>query len=180
MEYIKNLLSNSRKQEIWIKTEDGRNYLETLRPYENIMYFFRDLSKIEKFDYTSADSNMEDAIEHSRKVLTVLAKSEKLDLDKNREEVSDALKIIGCVPYVDADEKFKSDHNIGELLYEESAAFPLSAYTQLIDTKESTFSYGLAKMLDGGVDCSWVGRWLITQQMAENEREKNANGNTKL
>lgn len=167
------LLKKYEQDEKWRATGEGRDFLETLKPYENVEEFFRDLSKIETFDYKSADSNMEDAVEHARKVLKVLMKSEKLDLNKYREDVSKALKIIGCVRFDEADKKFKSDHSIGEMLYEENVAFPLSAYTQLIDTKESTFSYGLGKLLDGGAEYSWIGSWLATQQKAENAKGKN-------
>lgn len=165
------LLRKFAKQDDWYETEEGKEYLETLKPYESVTEFFRDLSKIEKFDYKSSKSSMEDAIEHSRKVLTVLLKSEGLELEKDRKDVSEALKIIGCVPFKKADKKFRSNQNIGVLLFEENVAFPLSAYTQLIDTKEDTFSYGLEKMLDGGAD-GWIGSWLTTQKMAENEKEK--------
>lgn len=169
MDFGKKLEMNLEKQSNWCKTDEGKAYLETLEPYENLMEFFRDLSKIEKFDYTSANSNMEDAIEHSRKVLTVLAKSGKLDLAKNAKDVSDALKIIGCVPYKNADEKFGStSHGIGNFCFEENVAFPLFAYTQLIDKNEVDFLVGME------VACDGIGKWLTTQKMAElaNAKEK--------
>lgn len=116
---------------------------------------------------------MEDAVSHSRKVLTVLAKSEYLNLKKNREEVSEALKIIGCVPHNKADEKFLVSDNLETMIYSENVAFPLSAYTQIIDTNGGTFSFGLDMLTEGGAKNSLVSTWLAVQQMAENEKGKN-------
>ena len=156
-----------KAQRDWLKTDEGKAYLETLKPYETLEEFYRDLSKIEKVDYTSPETSMEDAVAHSRKVLEVLVKAEKLDLYGEQKNVSEALKLIGCVPFPQAAEKFQDRSTIGELLYKESVAFPLSAYQQLIDASPSTYSYGWAKLKDGGAEYSWIGEWLFTQQMAE-------------
>lgn len=160
-------MENYTNQREWLKTDEGKAYLATLKPYETLEEFYRDLSKIEKVDYTSPETSMEDAVAHSRKVLEVLVRAENLDLSREQNNVSEALKLVGCVPWPQANEKFQDRSSIGELLYKENASFPLTAYQQLIDARPSTYSFGWAKLIDGGAEYSWIGEWLFTQQMAE-------------
>jgi hypothetical protein len=159
-----------KSQRDWLKTDEGKAYLETLKPYETLDEFYSDLSEIKPVDYTSAETTMEDAVAHSRKVLEVLVRAENLDLYSEQKNVSEALKMIGCVPFPLAHEKFQDRSTIGELLYKESVSFPLSAYQQLIDASPATYRYGWAKLKDGGAEYSWLGEWLFTQQMAEQAR----------
>ena len=156
-----------KEQREWLKTDEGKAYLATLKPYETLEEFYRDLSKIEKIDYTSPETSMEDAVAHSRKVLEVLVRAENLDLSREQNNFSEALKLIGCVPFPEAAEKFQERVSIGELLYKENVAFPLSAYQQLIDASPNTYAYGWSKLIDGGAEYGWMGEWLFTQQMAE-------------
>ena len=156
-----------KAQREWLKTDEGKAYLETLKPYETLDEFYEDLSKIKPVDYTSAETSMEDAVAHSRKVLEVLVRAENLDLSREQKNVSEALKMVGCVPWPQANEKFQDQSSIGELLYKESVSFPLSAYQQLIDSSPKSFAFGWYKLTDGGAEYSWIAEWLFTQQMAE-------------
>ena len=156
-----------KAQRDWLKTDEGKQYLETLTPYGSLEEFYRDLSRIETIDYTSAETTMEDAVAHSRKVLEVLVRAENLDMSTEQKNVSEALKLIGCVPWPQANEKFQDRSTIGELLYKENASFPLTAYQQLIDAEPNTYRFGWSKLIDGGAEYSWMGEWLFTQQMAE-------------
>ena len=165
-------MSEYQDQRQWLKSDEGKAYLETLKPYTSLEQFYKDLSKIQKIDYTSPETTMEEAIAHSIQVLEVLIRAENLDFSRERQSVSEALKMVGCVPWPQANEKFQDRSSVGELLYRENVSFPLSAYQQLIDSEPSTFSYGLAKLLDGGAEYSWIGEWLFTQQMAQQARAK--------
>ena len=156
-----------KAQREWLKTDEGKAYLETLKPYETLDEFYEDLSKIKPVDYTSAETSMEDAVAHSRKVLEVLVRAENLNLVSEQKNVSEALKMVGCVPFPVAHEKFQDRSTIGELLYKESVSFPLSAYQQLIDSSPKSFTFGWYKLIDGGAEYSWIAEWLFTQQMAE-------------
>ena len=156
-----------KAQRDWLKTDEGKAYLATLKPYETLEEFYRDLSKIKPVDYTSPETTMEDAVAHSRKVLEVLVRADNLDLSREQKNVSEALKMVGCVPWPQADGKFQDRSTVGELLYKENVSFPLTAYQQLIDAKPSSFSFGWAKLMDGGAEYSWMSEWLFTQQMAE-------------
>ena len=157
-------------QRNWLKTAEGKEYLNSLKPYETMDEFYSELSKIKPVDYASPETTMEDAVAHSRKVLEVLVRAENLSVSKEQKNISDALKMVGCVPWPQADKKFQDGSSIGELLYKENVSFPLSAYQQLIDVSPSTFSFGWSKLMDGGPEYSWIGEWLFTQQMAEQEK----------
>ena len=149
------------------QSKDSKQFLETLKTYETLEEFYKDLSKIEKVDYTSPETSMESAIEHSRQVLTTLLRAQNLDLTKEQQNVSEALKIIGCVPYSQAHKKFQDKSTIGQLLEKENIAFPLSVYQQLIDSEPKTFSLILGRVLEGGAKYSLISEWLQTQHIAE-------------
>ena len=170
-------MENWQKRRDWLETEEGKEFLKSFPAYENMEEFYRELSQVGKVDYQSAETSMEDAVAHSRKVLTVLLKSRNLTSEINKEQhnVSEALKAVGCVPWKEADKKFQDGSSIGELLYRENVSFPLSAYTQLIDTKPDTFSYGLSKLLDGDERYSWVSEWLSTQEIAAQAKANQPN-----
>lgn len=166
MEEVKQIYNEENLKKIR-ESEDVKKFLETLKPYETLEEFYSDLSKIKKVDYTSAETSMESAIAHSRQVLTTLLRAQNLDLTNEQQNLSEALKIIGCVPYQQAHEKFQDRSTIGQLLGKENVSFPLSVYQQLIDADPDTFMYGLAKVLDGGNKYSWISDWLQTQYIAE-------------
>ena len=158
------------EKEHWIKTDEGKKYLANLKPYETLDEFYSNLSKIKPVDYTSPETTMEDAVAHSRKVLEVLVRAEDLNLSNEQKNISKALKMIGCVPWQQADKKFQDKGIVNEFLYKENVSFPLTAYLQLIDASPSTFPLGWRRLVSGGPEHSWFGEWLITQQMAEQEK----------
>ena len=167
-------MENWKKRSEWLEKEEGKEFLKSFPAYESMEDFYRELSQVGKVNYQSAETSMEDAVEHSRKVLTVILKARNITSEMNKEQqnVSDALKAVGCVPWKEADEKFQDRSSVGELLYKENVSFPLTAYTQLVDASENTFSFGLSKLLDGDERYSWISEWLSTQEMAAQERAK--------
>ena len=68
--------------------KDSKKTLEILPPYKKLEEFYKDLSKIKKVDYTSSETSMESAIEHSRQVLTTLLRAQNLKLYKEQKNIS--------------------------------------------------------------------------------------------
>lgn len=100
-----------------------------------------------------------------KRVMINIQKSVNFNFDEQqRKEYSEALKQLGCTTFKNAHNCFKGEsRTIGEVLkLNGNIEFPLSALSQLIDTDESTFSYGLSKMAEGN-EYSWVSQWLNAQ-----------------
>ena len=166
MEEVKQIYDEENKKTLK-QGKDSKKTLETLPPYTTLEEFYKDLSKIKKVDYTSSETSMESVIEHSRQVLTTLLRAHNLNLSKEQKNISEALKMIGCIPWTEAHKKFQDGSAIGQLLGKENVSFPLFLYQQLIDSEPETFIFGLDKALDGGYKNSWISEWLQTQQAAE-------------
>lgn len=159
-------------QKEWLKTDEGKAYLATLEPYTDLKELYRDLSKIETIYYTTDEIAMEQAVEHSRKILTAFYKARNLDLRSEREHISTALCMMGCVKWNSAHGKFKvGARTLGESIFENNTVFPISFYTQLINTDAFTFDTCIADFMDGE-EMSWVAEWLIARQMEAPQSSK--------
>lgn len=166
------------EREAWLKTPEGKAYLKAQedekRRHEEFVYHsvdeaLEDLSKVKPVDLVGGSTSMPDAIEFSRKVLLIIHKCEDLDFgEAEQTQFSEALKSLGCATYKTVNPKYVTDtkRTIGEILTTNDLDFPLSCFSQLIDVKPSTFTFGLSKLCDGDLEYSWIGEWLKAQEMA--------------
>ena len=153
---------------IWRKSEQGKNFSESFPAYKGMEEFYKDLSEIEKINYQVPETSNEDAVEHGKKVLSVILKARNLtsEMMAEHENVAKALRAIGCVSWQEADKKFQTGKTIDETLYQEDVSFPLTAYGVLLSDDKFIFYDGLNKILGAGVDFGWVVEWLSTQEFA--------------
>ena len=166
------------ERKAWLETPEGKAYLkkqeEEKRQHEEFVYHSTDeameaLSKVKPVDLVGGTTSMSDAIEFSREVLLIIHKCEDLRFtEEEQKQFSDALKAIGCATYKTVNQKYVTDptKTLGQIIKTNDIDFPLSCYSQLIDVKPSTFSFGLSKLCDGDIEYSWIGSWLKAQEKA--------------
>lgn len=166
--------SISRKERTdWLKTPEGEKFSQSLKKYASMTDFFGDLEKINFVDLTSSEPSVEDAIEHGRKVLTILAKTSYLDLVFNRETIAEALASVGCIPIELANEKFKPGRSLDSMICATTPSFPLAVYSQVFNAGPEPYARAMRKLL--GVtskESGWAFRWLMVQQMVEQEKNR--------
>ena len=142
-----------------------------MKKFDSIQEFFDSVEEIKPVNLLSAETSIEDAIEHGSQVLTALTKARYLDLINNQHLVYLALKKVGCVPFEFADKKFLVGHSLEEMICTNSPSFPLAVYTQVFDSNPEVFSYALRKILGVSTkDSGWALQWLATQQIIENKK----------
>lgn len=166
------------EREAWLKTPEGQAYLkeqeEQKRKHDEFVYHSLDeameaLSKVKPVDLAGGTTSKEDALAFCREVLLIIHKCEDLHMSEaEQQQFSEALKTLGCATYKTVNPKYVTDSSrtLGEILETNDIDFPLSCFSQLIDVKPSSFSFGLAKICDGDIEYSWIGDWLKTQERA--------------
>lgn len=123
----------------------------------------KELSELDFVDLSSPTTSKEDAVKHCSKVLKTLFRGYGLYLrKKDINSISTTLKKIGCTTYQNADEHFTTSEPYDSLTAKNDIGFPLSLFSQLIDTSYSSFMYGFEKAFDGD-EHSWVADWLKAQ-----------------
>ena len=138
--------------------------------FENLDQMLEALKKVKKVDLTKNEATPEEALAFCTEVMIILGKYGEhalcnIDI-KDMPRVSQALVDIGCAPYNSAHPSYihKNLTCVGESIGAKGAIdFPLSAFTQLIGSTPSSFTYGASKLLDGDFEHSWLGRWLQAQ-----------------
>ena len=169
-----------QEHEAWLQTPEGiahtKKVEEEKRQHDEFVYHslneaLNALKEVKPVDLRNGTTSIEEAVTFCQEVLLILQKSSDLSLTpEQQKQYSEALKAIGCVNYNDAHKSYKTatKNNIGALLQEENnIEFPLSAFTQLIDTTPDSFEYGMSKLTDGDLQYSWIGEWLRTQEDAQ-------------
>lgn len=177
------------EREAWLKTPEGQEYLraqeEEKRKHEEFVYHSVDealeaLSKVKPVDLVGGSTSMDDAIEFSKEVLLIIHKCEDLRFtEEEQKQFSDALKAIGCATYKTVNPKYVTDptKTLGQIIKTNDIDFPLSCYSQLIDVKPSTFSFGLSKLCDGDIEYSWISSWLKAQEERASQKQPGSGDN---
>lgn len=105
--------------------------------------------------------------------MIILGKADNILYSLSTQEMkdfSDMLRSIGCVPYNEAHPSLINNdlEYVGQQMdAKDSIDFPLSAFTQLIDSEPSSFTYGASKLLEGDFEYSWLGTWLKAQGITD-------------
>ena len=137
------------------------------RIYRNVNEALEELKKINPADLTSDETTLAEAIRFCREVMTVLVGCDELQFtEEQQRELSEQLKALGCVTYDAANKKYKSSASFKRTIGTPgSIEYPLSAFSQLIDTDRGTFLTGMDLITDGGMSGDgWTGRWLKAQK----------------
>ena len=133
---------------------------------------FEALGEVEPCDLRDEKTTTEDAVKFCKGVMTCLARAENLVPNKDR--LAAALYRLGACEYKKAPAKFLVIENatVGMTLEaKNNIQFPLSAFSQLLSAKQSTFIVGWEKVVEGG-KYSWANTWLESQQQKEAGVEK--------
>ena len=133
--------------------------------YESELEFFEDLKDIQPCDLRDNNTRETDAVKFCKEIMECFVRSSKFT--PNQDKLALLLYRLGACEYDKAAKKFLGlePSSIGVSLNEKNnIEFPLSVFTQILNTSESSYKYGWAKAMDG-----WIEDWLKTQ---EDESEK--------
>lgn len=145
----------------------------TFNSYKNLDQAIADLKKIKSIDLVFGETPMKEAVDFCKDVMVVIGRTKHMLTGRNLAtkdimKFSEALKSIGCVPYKRANIMYQyCSRNQDYITAKNNIVFPLTAFTQLIDSKPSTFSYGMTKLNEGDFAASWVGFWLRAQGVTD-------------
>lgn len=134
--------------------------------YNNIDKIVRDLKNIGYVDLTSNKTEIKQAVNFCKKVFAIIMGCKHFDFtDEDITKMSNTLKEIGCVKHNDAASKFISNnHNSLSDVIElpNNIEFPLSLFSQLIDTNSNSFTFAISLATDGD-EMSWINSWIDAQ-----------------
>lgn len=144
--------------------------------YTKPSQLFIDLLKVKPVDLKSDKTTLTEAVEHCKKVLTILdkAKNVQFEQDDDVELMSAILKAIGCVKNNQINKKFVNNKLSlqDSLLEKDDITFAISVFDQLIDVKKNALVLGFKMMTRNGEN-SWINQWLSVQNSnKEIENEK--------
>ena len=127
------------------------------------------IKQVKHADLKGGTTPKEQNVEFCKEVMIILGMAENVIHNLSVTEMktfSDALREIGCVPYEEAHYSVidPKQTSVGRsMARKDSIDFPLVSFTQLIDSKPSSFKYGAAKILDGDFEGSWGATWVKAQ-----------------
>lgn len=142
--------------------------MEEFKYFENEQEMFTVMKYLKHCNLASEKTELSDAVEFCKTIFECFLRAEHFT--PNHEKLELSLYRLGACKYNDAANKFiaNGDASIGELLSSvDDIGFPLSAFSQILDTSDSDYRLGWSKLMDGGKDNSWVSEWLNTQYNKE-------------
>lgn len=142
--------------------------------FENVEEAINDLKTIDKCDLSAKDVDENEARYFLIHVMCNVLKCENLKFSEEQMNLySNTLKEIGCKKWDDCNPELikTAGETVKEIMLEKNSAFAISVLSQLIDTKKETFDYGLNKATEGGIESSWVAKWIKTQYTKDSKNE---------
>ena len=176
-------LKKHQEHEEWLNSPEGQQYTQQKEKEkaEHDAFVFHSvdeallaLSDVKPCLLSSPNTSHADAMRFCKEVMEIILKCEDLHFNSEQQAaLSATLLLLGARKSEQLNDKFRtSEGNIGTLMNSKNnIQFPVAVFDQLIETKESTFNFGLSKVTEGGLKNSWIGQWLEAQK----EKEKTLN-----
>lgn len=141
---------------------------------EKLADMLKALDKIKPIDLMSDKTTMQEAVQWAKDIFKTIDESKISYIkDENKILVSEKLKELGGLKLSDLKKTkfFEGGKILDDIISKkDSVEFPLSAFAQLIDTRNSTFDYGFAKLFEDE-EFSWANEWLKAQEDIQSEHE---------
>lgn len=141
---------------------------------EKLADMLKALDKIKPIDLMSDKTTMQEAVQWAKDIFKTIDESKISYIkDENKILVSEKLKELGGLKLSDLKKTkfFEGGKILDDIISKkDSIEFPLSAFAQLIDTRNSTFDYGFAKLFEDE-EFSWANEWLKAQEDIQSEHE---------